>query len=381
MRDPLYVTRPMLPDRNDLKAMIDDIWASGVVTNGGPVHGLLEENMANYLGVPTAMLFGNGTIGLLAALKLLHLPPGSEVITSPLTFAATAHSIHWNGLRAVFADVSPETLTLDPRSVECAITSNTSAILGIHVYGTACDVDALQEIANAHELKLVYDAAHAFGTEIKGRPIAMFGDASVFSFHATKLFTTLEGGLVATPKPEDQQRLYYLRNFGILNEEEVVDIGINGKMNEVQAAVGLLNLPHVDEERSKRRKLRAFYDEQLSALPGLRTQVRQEGVTCSEQYYPLVIEESLFGCSRDDIYEKLKSRNIFARKYFHPICTDFAPYRGFPIISAQDRPYVETVKSQVLCLPFFGAISEVDAEEICSIIVGMCKGNRAIRAI
>lgn len=376
MRTPLYVTRPMLPDRQELNRMIDKIWDASVVTNGGPFHQQLESELSDVLGVPTAMLFNNGTIGLLAALKLFDLPPGSEVITSPLTFAATAHAVHWNGLRPVFADVSPETLTLDPLSVERAITANTSAILGVHVYGTVCDVDALQSIADAHGLKLMYDAAHAFGTEINGQPIATFGDASVFSFHATKLFTTLEGGLVATPSEEDRDRLYYLRNFGIKNEDEVIEIGINGKMNEVQAAVGLLNLPHVQEERNKRSQLRAFYDGRLGDLPGLYTQPRQPGVSSSEQYYPLVIDETRFGSSRDEIYEALKARNIFARKYFHPICTDFEPYRGFPVITARNQPYCDTVKSQVLCLPFFSGVSEEEADEICAVITGLCTANK-----
>jgi dTDP-4-amino-4,6-dideoxygalactose transaminase len=344
--------------------MLQKIWQTQFVTNAGPFHEKLESALKDSLGVPTVELFNNGTIALLAALKLFDLPPGSEVITTPLTFAATAHAIHWNGLRPVFVDVSPDTLTIDPASVEKAITPLTSAILGVHVYGTVCDVKALQQIADNYGLKLIYDAAHAFGTTINERPIAAFGDASVFSFHATKLFTTLEGGAIATPHANDHEMIYFLRNFGIKNEEEVVSIGINGKMNEVQAAVGLLNLPNVIAEREARAELRAKLDAALSDLPGISLQPVQLGVGQSEQYYPVVIDKETFGRSRDAIYDGLKARGIMSRKYFHPICTDFAPYKGFPIISARNTPYVSEVKAQVLCLPFFSGVTDEDVKDI-----------------
>lgn len=371
MTRPLYVTRPLLPDIGDVHAMMIEIWRTQFVTNGGPFHEQLEIALKEKLGVPTVELFNNGTIALIVALKLFNLPPGSEVITTPLTFAATAHSIHWNGLRPVFADVSPETLTIDPASVEKAITPLTSAILGVHVYGTVCDVEALQQIADRHGLKLIYDAAHAFGTTIDGRPVAAFGDASVFSFHATKLFTTLEGGAIATPRAADHDMIYFLRNFGIKSEEEVVSIGINGKMNEVQAAIGLLNLPKVTAEQDARARLRAKLNAALSDLPGIGLQPLQPGVGQSEQYYPVVINAELFGRNRDAIYSALKERGILSRKYFHPICTDFAPYRGFPIISTRNTPYVSEVKSQVLCLPFFSGVSDQDVEEIRAVFHGM----------
>ena len=364
MSKPLYVTRPLLPDLKDLEVMLSEIWRTQFVTNGGPFHEKLETALTGTLGVPNVQLFNNGTIALLVALKLFNLPPGSEVITTPLTFAATAHSIHWNGLRPVFADVSPDTLTIDPASVEKAITPLTSAILGVHVYGTVCDVEALQQIADQYGLRLIYDAAHAFGTTINGRPIASFGDASIFSFHATKLFTTLEGGAIATPHIDNHEMIYFLRNFGIKSEEDVVSIGINGKMNEVQAAIGLLNLPKVPAEREARARLREKLDKALSGLHGIRLQPVQPGVGQSEQYYPVVINAELFGRKRDAIYNSLKDIGILSRKYFHPICTDFAPYRGFPIISARNTPYVSEVKSQVLCLPFFSGVSDEDVEAI-----------------
>lgn len=364
MPRPLYVTQPLLPALDDAQQMLAEIWQSKILTNGGGFHQRLEGELRNYLDVPTAMLFNNGTIALLVALKFCDLPPGSEVITTPLTFAATAHAITWNGLIPVFVDVLPGTLTIDPASVEKAITSKTSAILGVHVYGTVCELDALQHVADTYGLRLIYDAAHAFGVTVNRRSIASYGDASVFSFHATKLFNTFEGGLIATAQQEDSELIYYLRNFGIKNEEEVVSVGINGKLNEFQAAIGLLNLPLIQKEKQLRANLRQCYRELLSELPGIQLQPDQPNVSSSEQYFPVVIDAVKFGRSRDDVYEGLKTRDIFARKYFHPICTDFAPYRTFPIHSVREKPYVNTVKTQVLCLPFHSGVTEVDLLDI-----------------
>jgi dTDP-4-amino-4,6-dideoxygalactose transaminase len=364
MPRPLYVTRPLLPDLADAQAMLAEIWQTRVLTNGGPLHQRLEAELRSYLDVPTAMLFNNGTIALLVALKFCDLPSGSEVITTPLTFAATSHAISWNGLKPVFADVLPDTLTLDPEAVEKAITARTSAIVAVHVYGTVCELDALQHIADTHGLRLIYDAAHAFGVTVNGRSIASYGDASVFSFHATKLFNCFEGGVVATARESDERAIYYLRNFGIKNEEEVVSIGINGKLNEFQAAIGLLNLPLVAQERELRAVLRSKYRAFLEGIPGVRLQPEQKGVSSSEQYFPVVIDASVFGRSRDDLYEALKLRGIYARKYFHPICTDFTPYRHWPIHSVHAEPFVEKVKSQVLCLPFHSGVTDADLDDI-----------------
>lgn len=355
---PVFVSEPLLPELSELIPMLEQIWEKKYVTNHGPLHQRLEAELQTYLGVDTAMLFNNGTIGLITALKFFDLPLGSEVITSPMTFAATAHAITWNGLKPVFADVLPGTLTLDPEAVAKAITKNTSAILGVHVYGTICEVEAFAALGAKHDVRVIYDAAHAFGAAKDGIPIGCFGDASIFSFHATKLFNTLEGGLIATPNAQDREKIYYLRNFGIKNEEEVVEVGINGKMNEVQAAIGLLNLRAVAGEKAKRRQLRKRYCDMLAGLDGVQTQQKQPGVETSEQYFPLVIDETRFGRTRDDIYEALKVRNVFARKYFHPICTDFETYRHLPIISTRSVPYVTEVKSRVLCLPFHSGVSE-----------------------
>lgn len=364
MARPLYVTQPLLPDLNDVHALLAEIWQTKVLTNSGPLHKKLESELERFLGAPTAMLFNNGTIALLVALRLFDMPAGSEVITTPLTFAATAHAISWNGLTPVFVDVSPETLTIDPASVEKAITKKTSAILAVHVYGNVCDVDALQAIADRHRLHLLYDAAHAFGTTVGGKSVALFGDASVFSLHATKLFNTFEGGLIATPRRSDKEPIYYLRNFGIKNEEEVIAIGINGKLNEFQAAIGLLNLPLVREERRRRAILRQSYREFLDGIPGITLQPEQPAVSGSEQYFPIVVDEDRFGRSRDAVYLSLKGQGIFARKYFYPICTDFEPYRSYPIHSVRPTPYVNKVKSQVLCLPFHSGVDDQDLADI-----------------
>lgn len=368
--EPVLVSQPLLPQLSELMPMLQQIWERKYVTNHGPLHQRLEAELRGYLGVDTAMLFNNGTIGLIAALKLFDLPPGSEVITTPLTFAATAHAISWNGLTPVFADVLPDTLTLDPEAVGHAITENTSAILGVHVYGTLCDVDAFAALGASRGVRVIYDAAHAFGATRNGVPIARYGDASIFSFHATKLFNTLEGGLIATPNAQDADRIYNLRNFGIKSEEEVVEVGINGKMNEVQAAIGLLNLGHVADEKAKRQQLRKRYCEALAGLDGIQTQPEQPGVENSEQYFPLIIDETRYGRTRDDIYDALKERNIFARKYFHPICTDFKPYRHVPIVSTRAIPYVTEVKSRVLCLPFHSGVSQEAVAVIADVFHG-----------
>jgi dTDP-4-amino-4,6-dideoxygalactose transaminase len=364
MARPLYVARPMLPELKDVHRYLEGIWETRFLTNGGPLHEKLEREMRDYLSVPCAMLFNNGTIALLVALKMMNLPPGSEVITTPLTFAATAHAIAWNWLTPVFVDVTPDTLTIDPPSVEEAITSKTSAILAVHVYGNLCDVNSLQDIANRHGLRLVYDAAHAFGATLDGRGVGSFGDASVFSFHATKLFHTFEGGLITTPDAKNKEDIYFLRNFGIKNEDQVVSTGINGKMNELQAAIGLLNLPLVETERSARIALREQYEEFLSDIPGITLPPEQPGVRNSEQYFCVVIDPVRFHRSRDDIYENLKKIGIFTRKYFHPICTDFEPYRGQKIFSVRQEAYVHTVKSQVLCLPFHSGVDDQDVADI-----------------
>jgi dTDP-4-amino-4,6-dideoxygalactose transaminase len=356
--DPLFVSKPLLPQLKDVYSCIDKIWSSGHVTNHGPLSLELEARLANVLDAPTAMLFNNGTAGLFAALKYFDLPPGSEVITTPMTFAATAHAISWNNLHPVFVDVTERDLTIDPEAVSAAITSKTSAILAVHAYGCICDHAALDRIAKQNNLKLIYDAAHAFGATLDGQSVATLGDASIFSFHATKLFNTIEGGLITTPRVEDREGIYLLRNFGIKSEEEVVSIGLNGKMNELQAAIGLLNLDIFEQERAARAQLRARYKEILAGLNGVLVQDVGQNATQSEQYFLTRIDKEKFGRSRDDIKAELEKENIFCRKYFFPLCTDYTPYQSHSIVTNRDGIYAEIAKMQVLCLPFHSSVQE-----------------------
>ncbi|MBB4952153.1 dTDP-4-amino-4,6-dideoxygalactose transaminase [Agrobacterium vitis] len=355
---PLFVSKPLLPELSDVYSYIEKIWSSGHVTNHGPLSLQLEERLAGFLKAPTAMLFNNGTAGIFAALKYFDLPPGSEVITTPMTFAATAHAISWNNLRPVFVDISEHDLTIDPEAVAAAVTSNTSAILAVHAYGCICDHAALDKIAKQHNLKLLYDAAHAFGSTLDGNSVAILGDASIFSFHATKLFNTIEGGLITTPHAKDKEGIYLLRNFGIKSEEEVVSIGLNGKMNEMQAAIGLLNLDIFEKERAARSILRARYKEILSGFDGVIVQDVGENATQSEQYFLTRIDEAKFGRNRDRIKADLEKENIFCRKYFYPLCTDYTPYRSCSIVTNKPVAYAETAKMQVLCLPFHSSVSD-----------------------
>lgn len=357
-QEKLFVSRPLLPDLGKLQVYLEEIWASQWVTNNGPLHIELEQRLARKLETPTAMLFNNGTIGLMVALKLFDLPVGSEVITTPMTFAATAHSIAWNGLKPVFVDVTEDNLTIDPAAVDAAITANTSAILPVHCYGCICDHKALSALADKHSLKLVYDAAHAFGSRLDGQSVASLGNASVFSFHATKLFNTLEGGLITTPNSVDRDSIYLLRNFGIRNEEQVIGVGINGKMNEVQAAIGLLNLESFEEERMARRSLRRKYCEILKGVAGVLVQETPDNVDNSEQYFLIRIDPDVHGRTRDDVKAALEAKSIYPRKYFHPICTDFDCYKDYPLVTIRDRPYVEKAKREVLCLPFHSGVQD-----------------------
>lgn len=364
---PLYVAKPLLPPLPDLQALLSEIWERGTVTNEGPLHDRLEAALAKVLEVPVARLFCNGTSALQCALLSRDLPPGSEVVTTPLTFAATAHAIAATGLKPVFADVDPVTLTLDPRAVERAITRRTRAVVGVHVYGTLCDHTGLQDLCDAHGLALIFDAAHAFAAKDGAVPVAAMGDLTMFSLHATKLFNTFEGGLVTSTNPDDARRLRLVRNFGIEDEETVSGIGLNGKMSELNAAIGLLNLDRYRAERSLRSDLRHAYDAIVDPLPGIAKQVRQPGVTASEQYYMITVDPERFGATRDDLYARLKAEQIHARRYFWPICTDFDCYRGSRIHSIRDHPVVERIKDRVLCLPFHSGVTGDHVQAIASV--------------
>ena len=361
----IFVTSPLLPDIEDVYSEIREIFDSKWLTNMGEKHKNLELALKNELKVKNLSLFNNGTIALVTAIKALNLPYGSEIITTPFTFAATPHSIVWNGLKPVFCDIEPNTMTIDPNKIEELITPNTSAILGVHVYGFPCDVEAIQKIADRHGLKVIYDAAHCFSTEINGRGIGTFGDISAFSFHATKLFNTIEGGALTYNNDSLDRKIYNLRNFGIRNEEVVEEVGINGKMNEFQAAFGLLNLKIYRKEQEKRQKLKELYDNKLSKIKGIRIPKIPDNVTNSYQYYPIIIEDD-YPISRNEIYDRFKEENIFTRKYFYPACTDYDCYKNDLSVKLAKLPVTNDLKNKVLCLPYYGSLEKETAEYIVS---------------
>lgn len=353
MDNPIFVTSPLLPDLSDLDPYLAKIWANKWVTNHGEFHNQLEQKIGETLEIPYTRLFNNGTLSLVTALQVLKLPEHGEVITTPFTFAATAHSISWNRLTPVFVDIEPETMTLDPEKIRDAISAKTVAILGVHVYGFVCKVLEIEAIAKAHHLPVIYDAAHAFGTKIDGIPIAQFGDISSFSFHATKLFNTIEGGALCCKSETLYQDLYYLRNFGIKNEEEIIGIGINGKMNELQAAIGLLNLELFREEQKNRKKIRQHYIHFLSNIPEIEIPKISETIEHSEQYFVI----KTLPKHRNALYEHLKSKGVFSRKYFYPLLSNTPCYQALPSASKVRLPEANLAAESVLCLPFYGALT------------------------
>ena len=351
-----------MPDYADLIDRIQDLYQTRMLTNLGPYHQELETKLQEFLKVKHLSLFNNATIGLITALKALDLPFGSEVITTPFTFAATPHSIVWNGLKPVFCDIEPKTMTIDPDKIENLITSKTSAILGVHVYGFPCKVDQISKIAKENHLRVIYDSAHAFTTEIDHSSICNYGDISVLSFHATKLFNTLEGGALVTNSNKINKKIKNLRNFGIKDEFTVTDIGINGKLNELQAIFGLLNLKLVEEEQNKRLSLSNLYKERLSEIEVIEIPEMPANCSDSYQYFPILINNH-----RDLIFGTLRKYNIHARKYFYPPCTDYDSYQNLG--DRNTLPVTYKIADRVLCLPFYGDLGEDNANMICDIII------------
>lgn len=358
------VTRPLFPKIESYNAQLEEIWNSQWLSNNGGKHQQLEKELSCYINAPNISLFNNGTIALLTAIQSLRLQ--GEVITTPFTFPATTHVLAWNNLTPVFCDIDYERMTIDYRKIEKLITSKTTAILGVHVYGIPCHVEEIQEIADRHGLRVIYDAAHAFTTEFYGKPIADYGDISMFSFHPTKLFHTGEGGALVFSDLNLKQRIEYLKNFGIKNENEVVLPGINGKMNELQAAMGLEVLPLVGQEQNKRRLLRQYYTSKLIDFKSISIAQVPEGASNSEQYFCIRFKDG--ANAREVIYEELKSQNIFSRKYFYPLISNYPCYANLP--SAQDGklPIAEKVANEVLCLPFYGDLEFSVVDEIIEII-------------
>lgn len=376
LENPIYVTKPLIPKHDAVTEKITQILESGQLTNNGSQLMELTERLKEYLEVSHLSLFNNGTLALLLGLKALDLK--GEVITTPFTFPATVQALDWNNLTPVFCDIEPDTLTIDVNKIENLITEHTTAILAVHVFGNPCDVEKIQQIADKYGLKVIYDGAHVFGTKIKGRPISSFGDMTMFSFHATKLFNTIEGGALAFGNGELSQKLDLLKNFGLLNSEEVVLSGLNAKMNEIQAGFGLEVFKTVAEERLKRHQIMKTYESYFAEVPGIRIVTNLEGESSSYQYFVIEIEEAAFGRSRDWVHQELQKYNIFARKYFYPLCSDFEWYQDLESAKAGQLPVANKTVGQVLSLPYYGGLEIETVRKISQIITDMHVRQKAI---
>lgn len=360
----IYVTEPELPPLEELIPMLEDIWKSRVLTNGGQYHKQFEEELCSYLNVQHVSLFCNATIGLIAALKALEIK--GEVITTPYSFVATSHALAWNQITPVFVDIDAETLNLDTKLVERAITSNTSAILPVHVYGNPCDSMEIARIASGSNLVTIYDSAHAFGSWDHGRSVADTGDASILSFHATKLFNTFEGGAVISNDVTTKQKIDFLKNFGFENEVSVTATGINGKMNEFSAALGILQLKRINETIARRCELAKYYQLHLNEVSGIRC-VLPNGTNPNYSYFPILVQET-YPTSRDVLYEKLKMDGIWARRYFYPLISNFPMYQKLRSASTKNLPVANRISSQILCLPLYPRLSKENIKKIIRII-------------
>ena len=366
-RKPIFVTQPHLPPLEEFLPMLEEIWASRVLTNGGPFHAKLEKELAEYLGVPYLALFTNATIALVTALQALRIT--GEVITTPYSFVATAHSLLWNGIKPVFVDVDAKTLNLDPAKIEAAITPQTTAIMPVHCYGHPCDVDAIEKIASTYNLKVIYDAAHAFGVQCHCGSVLKHGDLSVLSFHATKVFNTFEGGAIVCPDAKTKLRIDQLKNFGFVDEVTVVAPGINGKMSEVNAAFGLLQLKNVSTALVRRKEVDARYREAFASVKGIRClEAAREG-EANYSYFPILVEPD-YPMSRDALYEKMRAQGVYGRRYFYPLISDFPMYRSLASSHRDNLPVATAVAQKVICLPMHPALGVEDQRRVISLIRG-----------
>jgi len=362
---PIYVTQPFLPNLEDFCTGLKEIWDNKWLTNNGPVLQRYTKEISEYLGTDNVCLFNNGTLALQIGLQGMGI--SGEVITTPFTFVATTHALYWNKIRPVFVDIEPDYYTLDPEKVEAAITPWTTAILAVHVYGHPCQLDALTDIARRHNLKLIYDAAHAFGVKVNGTSIANFGDMSMFSFHATKLYHSIEGGLLTFNDPGMKQTFDYLKNFGFKNETEVVMPGTNAKMNEFQALMGEMVLQHMPEIITQRRRIHEQYRKRLSEIPGITPPIPPpDNVEYNYAYMPVEIDEGEFGMSRNQLYEKLKDYNIFSRRYFYPLLNDFACYQSVSI--TDPLTIARAVAEKIMTLPIYFGLTRHEVDSICDIL-------------
>lgn len=356
------VTQPFLPDLSEFIPYLEKIWDNRWLTNNGPFHQQLEAALCKYLGVEHVSLFNNATIALITALQALRI--SGEVITTPYSFVATSHSIMWNGLEPVFVDIDPTTFNIDPTKIEAAITPRTTAIMPVHCYSNPCDVDAIQRIADNYGLKVIYDAAHAFGVKYKGESLLKWGDLSILSFHATKVFNTFEGGAIISPDAKTKQRIDRLKNFGIADELTVTAPGINGKMSEINAAFGLVQLKHIDQAMAQRQAVDACYRAELAEVTGITLYQHDSNANSNFSYFPILVEAE-YPLSRDELYDKLKAHGILSRRYFYPLISNMPMYRGLPSADTAHLPQANALAEKVLCLPIF---HELTSEEQLTII-------------
>lgn len=365
MDSQITVTSPLLPPLDEFIPYLRDIWDRKWITNNGHYHQELEKALCDYLGVEYISVFTNGTLPLITALQALRIT--GEVITTPYSFVATTHSLWWNGIRPVFVDVDPATGNLDPSKIEAAITPKTTAIMPVHVYGNPCDTEVIQAIADKYGLKVIYDAAHAFGVKVNGKSILRAGDISTLSFHATKTYNTVEGGALVCHDAKTKQRIDYLKNFGFAGETEVVAPGINSKMDEVRAAYGLLNLRHVDAAIEARHRVADRYREALAGVKGISMFSERPDVTYNYSYFSIFIDAS-YGMTRDELYFRMRDNNVLGRRYFYPLISHFSTYRGLPSAAPSNLPVATRMADQVICLPMHHALTDEDVEKVINLI-------------
>lgn len=367
----ITVTQPSLPPIQEFIPYLEKIWENKWLTNNGPFHQELEKKLAEFLGVKYISLFANGTLALITALQQLRIT--GEVITTPFSFVATAHSLWWNNIQPIFVDIEPKYLNIDPEKIESAITPHTTAIMPVHVYGNPCNVTRIQEIAQKHNLKVIYDSAHAFGVKLDGGSILNYGDLSVLSFHATKVYNTFEGGAIICNDEMTKLQIDQLKNFGFVNETTIAAPGINSKMNEVQAAFGLLQLKYVDANIKKRRMIAETYRCELENIKGLSFLKDIPNVTHNYSYFPVLIDKDKFGMSRDDLYIKLKTEGVFSRRYFYPLISNLPTYKSLLSASPENLPVANVVAEKVICLPIFDSLSIADVKRVIDTIIHLSK--------
>lgn len=366
-KEQITVTSPLLPDLDEFNSLLKEVWASKWITNNGSFHKRLEAALCEYLKVPYISLFTNGTLPLITALQALRIT--GEVITTPYSFVATTHSLWWNGIKPVFVDIDPATGNIDPDKIEAAITPKTTAIMPVHVYGKPCRTSEIKEIADKYGLKVIYDAAHAFGVEVNGKSILNEGDLSTLSFHATKVYNTIEGGALVMHDAETKKRIDYLKNFGFANEVTVVAPGINSKMDEVRSAYGLLNLKQVDKAIEARHHVAVMYRDALRDVEGITFFDDMPGVKHNYSYFPIFIDSEKYRMTRDELYFKMKEKNVLGRRYFYPLISTFSTYRGLESARPENLPNAHKMADSVLCLPMHHALNDGDVERILDTIL------------